>query len=259
MPESWFVEIEKRFGKLAIPGLIRYLIGFNALVFVLLLLEPSYAFYLALDPGRVFAGEIWRVVTWIFLPPTTSLIWILFALLFLWTLGEGLERAWGSFRFTFFYLLGWFLCTASGLVFGSGSASVFLNVTLLFAFATIYPNTVFYLFLILPVKVKWIAWLTFGIFVLPAFLMLPLSQKGIIFAAMANYLLFFGPTIVRSMKTQAEVAQRRQKFESAKMQEYTLHRCVTCGRTEISDPGLDFRVATDGEEYCLEHLPSRQK
>jgi len=259
MPESWFVALEKRFGKLAIPGLIRYLILLNALVFVLILMNPAFPTLISLDPGKILQGQVWRLFSWIFIPPTTSLIWILFALLFLWTLGEGLERAWGPFRFTLFYALGWFLCTASGLAFGSGWASVFLNVTLLFAFATIYPDTVFYLFLILPVKVKWIAWLTFAILVVPMFITLPLGQKGIILASMANYVLFFGPTAIRGLKTRAEVAQRRQKFESAKMQEYTLHRCVTCGRTEISDPTLDFRVSKDGEEYCVEHLPSRQK
>lgn len=258
MPESWFTTLEKHFGKLAIPGLIRYLIFFNAAAFIAIRINPGYVNFLALDPGAVLRGEVWRLATWIFIPPTLSFLWILFALLFLWTLGEGLERAWGPFRFTLFYFLGWLLCTVSAMAFGTGSASVFLNITLLLAFATIYPDHVFYLFLILPVKVKWLALLTAAFLVL-GFVSLPIAEKAVIFASCANYVLFFGPTALRSMKQRAEVRERRARFEKSKLQEFTLHRCKVCGKTELSDPTLDFRVAADGDEYCFEHLPSRQK
>jgi hypothetical protein len=50
-------------------------------------------------------------------------------------------------------------------------------------------------------------------------------------------------------------AGRRKKFKEAKLSdEDSFHRCKTCGRTEKSDPDLEFRMAEDGEEYCGDHL-----
>jgi hypothetical protein len=79
-------------------------------------------------------------------------------------------------------------------------------------------------------------------------------------AAFANYFIFFGPEMVRSARNRQEVASRRRRFvESGRPEEESLHRCATCGATELTNPSLEFRVARDGEEYCLAHLPSAAK
>src|SRR5262249_51888484 len=91
-------KLERRFGFLGIPGLIRIVVGLNALVFMLVRLNPDFGSALDLDPARISHGEIWRLVTYIFLPQTSSFLWILLLLWFLWFIGEGLEQAWGSFR-----------------------------------------------------------------------------------------------------------------------------------------------------------------
>jgi membrane associated rhomboid family serine protease len=105
-------KLERRFGFLAIRGLPRILVGFAALVFGLTWLLktagsagyaqtlPDFTSMLTLDPVRIRHGEVWRLITYIFIPQATSPLWVLFALWFLWWVGEGLERAWGSFRLT---------------------------------------------------------------------------------------------------------------------------------------------------------------
>src|ERR1051325_10916773 len=89
---SWLDKLERRIGFLAIPGLTRILVGFALLVFALAWLLPGFTTMLTLDPVKIRHGEVWRLLTYIFVPQTLSPIWILFALWFLWFIGEGLER-----------------------------------------------------------------------------------------------------------------------------------------------------------------------
>ena len=149
----------------AIPGLIRYVVLFNALVFVLHLLAPGYTSALCLDPSLVMKGEVWRLVTWIFIPETLSPFWIFFSLLFLFYLGDGLEVAVGPAKLTRFYLTGALLCTAVSFLFslsGDGGASLtrantFLNLCLLLAFATVYPDFKVLVFFLIPIRIVWLA------------------------------------------------------------------------------------------------------
>src|SRR5436189_6020590 len=102
---SWLDKLERRFSFVGIPGLIRIVIGFTALVWALMWLNrdnPDFISALTLDPARIRHGEVWRLVTYIFVPQTRS-FWIILALWFLWFIGEGLERAWGAFKLTLYF------------------------------------------------------------------------------------------------------------------------------------------------------------
>lgn len=252
--------LESRFGRHAIPGLIRYVVLFNALVYVLQLLAPGYIDMLILDPARLFSGEVWRLFTWIFIPRTTSTLWILFALLFLWFLGDLLESSWSSFRVNLFYLSGWFFCTLSALLLPGAAlgpgANFFLNLTVLLAAATLQPNYQILLFFIIPLKLKWLAWISL---LAPVLLFVGSSPAGkaAIAVSLLNYLLFFAPAFLKQRRFEHKAATRRAKFIARSTPEETLHRCATCGRTEVSAPDLEFRVADNGHEYCLDHLPKR--
>src|ERR671918_713025 len=185
---TWLDKLERRFGFLGIPGLTRIVVGLPALVWGLVFLNPDFRFALDLNPARILHGEVWRLITYIFLPQTFSL-WVILALWFLWFIGEGLERAWGAFRL-------------------------------------------------------------FGFVVNGA------SYRMALVAAFANYLIFFGPEIIHEARHRTEVSARRKRFESdTRGEAEPLHKCVVCGATELTDPNLDFRVARDGEEYCMAHLP----
>lgn len=262
---TFLERLEKRYGRFAIPGLIRIVVAFNALVYILQIINPYFVQMIDLDPAKIMEGEVWRLVSFVFIPRVlpggiASPIFILLALYILWIMGEGLEEAWGAFRLNLFYLCGMLGLIVAAFGFGGVPTNLYLNLSIFFGFATLYPNHVFYLFLILPVKVKWLAWLAAVFFVFLPLLAAPWSFRLSILAGLANYLLFFGPGLVRNWKAQQAIAARRRRFEEAAAAEQsTLHRCEVCHRTEVSDPDLDFRVSADGNEYCEEHLPGRNE
>src|ERR1700676_2952802 len=166
---SWLDKLERRFGFLAIPGLCRLLVGFTVLVFVLILLNPDFLNVTTLDPARVRRGEVWRLITYIFVPPSLSPLWLLLALWFLWFIGDGLERAWGAFRLTLYFLVGMIGTTIAAFFFGSNFSNQMLVSSLFFAFARFYPDVVIYILFILPAKIKWLAWV-WGLFLLIGFI-----------------------------------------------------------------------------------------
>ncbi len=238
---------------LGTSGLLKAVVLLNALTFLLTTAEPAYAGMLSLDPAKIMQGEWWRLVTYIFVPETRSVFWIFFALLFLWFLATVLEEIWGPLRLNVFYLVGMAGCTWAAFFFGGGPSNTFLNLSLFFAFATIAPNYEVFLFFIARVKIKYIAWFLAGIFGLQ-FAVLPLPAKMAMAASLANYLLFFAPVFVRERLVRKRDTRRLQQFQADSVA--TLHCCVSCGRTELSDPDLEFRVTASGEEFCREHLPA---
>jgi hypothetical protein len=248
--------LEKYLGRFAVPGLIRYVVALNALVFILGLLSPDYIRMLALDRDAIMAGQVWRLVSWVFIPNTFSLLWIIFFLMFTWWMGDLIESIWGSFRLNVYYLTGYAGCTAAALLFGESSGNLALNTSLLFAAGTLAPELQIMLFGIVPLRLKWVA-LFSAVLLGVSLLAGDWGARAAIVVTYTNYLLFFGPTFLRNSVESRKIAARRAKFEIAKREVDTLHRCAVCGRTEVSNPELDFRVSRDGNEYCTPHLPAR--
>ena len=257
---KWLDRAEARFGFLAIPGLLRIVCAFVALVFVLVKMNPYFIELIDLDPARVRAGEVWRLFTYIFIPQFGGLFpdWLGVAMyvLFLWWMGDGLENALGPFKLTIFYVVGMIGTTIAAFFFGSNFSNAMLHSSLFLAFARFYPETMIYLFWVLPVKVKWLAWIT-AAFLFIGFVSNSWDYRAGLIAAFANFLLFFGPDLIADARQRTSVAQRRRKFDTDVREGAgeSLHQCVTCGRTEVVAPELEFRVSKDGNEYCLEHLP----
>lgn len=252
---SFLDKLERRFGFIAIPGLMRAIVTLNALVFVLVLLNKGFDSYLSLDMARIRAGEVWRLVTYIFVPQTAHFLLVVIALWFLWFIGDGLERAWGAFRVTLYFLVGMVGTTIAAVLSNSQFSNQMLFTSLFFAFAHFYPDEVIYVFFILPLKIKWVAWIYAG-FLGVGFVTQSNSYRMALIAALSNYLIFFGPEVIQNLRHRKEIAGRRKRFEvQSRSDEEPLHKCATCGATELSDPSLEFRVASDGEEYCIAHLP----
>lgn len=244
--------------RIAVPGLIRYVALLNALVFLLHLAAPGYLSVLELDPRLVLQGEVWRLVTWIFIPETLSPIWIIFSLLFLFYLGDGLEEAMGPARLTLFYLRGILLCTAVSFAMSFwvgapplGRANTFLNLSLLLAFATVYPDFRVLVFFILPLRIVWLALFSVVIMVV-ASLGQPLTVAATLGAALLNYLFDFSGEL--RGRIQRKGSLRSSSSKRAEVKEVALHRCEDCGITEVTHPEAEFRVRADGREYCLPHL-----
>jgi membrane associated rhomboid family serine protease len=260
---TWLDKLERRIGFIAIPGLIRIVVAFTALVYVLTFLNPEFLSVLSLDPHRIRQGQLWRLITYLFLPSSPaqpgamlSPLLVVMALWFLWFIGEGLERAWGAFRLTLYFLVGMIGTTIAAFVFGAQFSNSMLAASLFFAFAWFHPDEVIYVLFILPMKIKWLAWIS-AAFIILGFVTGPMSLRMATVAALSNYIIFFGPEIFQRTRHRQEVTVRRKRFEmQTRSTEEPLHRCATCGATEASDPTLEFRVARDGEEYCMNHLPS---
>lgn len=254
---NWINSLERRLGHLAIPHLIRIVVVFNGLVWLLMLANPYFTNFIDMRPDLVMQGQVWRLVSYIFIPPTVGPIWIIFALMFLWFLGEGLEQAWGSFRVNLFYLLGMIGTTIAAFFFTGHATNVFLNTSVLFAFATIFPNQIIQLFLIFPVKIKWIAFFSLFLVVMSFFGGSP-AMKAAIVVSFANYLVFFARDLYTQLRETRENASRREEYDRKQMPaDEPLHSCTVCSRTERSHPQLDFRISRDGNEYCIAHLPKK--
>lgn len=253
---SFLTRMENRFGRLAIPGLLKILAIFQALVWLLVqVANPQYTTLLTLDPDRVLAGEVWRLFTFAFIPRTNSVLWIVVVTFFLMWLSNGLDQAWGAFRVNVYFAV-----TMLGLIIaafltpghfrgGIGPESALLYSAFFLAFATLYPNEQILLFFIIPVKVKWLGWLA------AVFLVLMVAARpGLVWAVLlshAGYLAFFGPAWLRERRQHERVTTRRKEFTSKQIDHSEpFHRCHGCGATDQAEPQLDFRVAADEQEYC---------
>ncbi|MEK0445188.1 MAG: hypothetical protein RLZZ399_509 [Verrucomicrobiota bacterium] len=255
---NWISKLERRFGFLAIPHLLRYVALLNALVFVLLLFSPSYAQVLALDPQAVLKGEIWRLITHIFVPRVGGLfsaeIQVLFYLLFLDWIGRGLEEAIGSFRLTLYYFAGVIGTTAAAFLSGHSDGGFLLNNSLLFAFAWFYPNNEVFILLFLPLRVKWLAWIDGTLLALHFFRADWRDKLGVI-ASLLNFALLLLCAWLQPRRQRSSHPTSRFQLPAEYAPAEALHECSVCRRTELDSPRLEFRVARDGAEYCLEHLP----
>ena len=261
--------LERRFSRFAITGLIRYVVVLNAVAYILTKYNQFFYSILELDPYLVREGQVWRLVTFIFIPRVDGLISLMLgpvlgppivtalALWGLWFMGEGLEQAWGAFRLNLYYFIGMTGVIIAAFFFGGGVSNLVLNLSLFFAFARYYPEVIFYIMYVLPCKAKWLAWMG-AAFVVYQFIFRGPEIQAATFACFANYLLFFGPEMIQDARLRGKVSERRKRFEATKKtDDPALHRCSVCSRTDASDPDLEFRVGQDGNDYCVNHLPKR--
>jgi len=204
--------LERKFGRFAIKGLMIYITTGNLAVFILNFLMPSLnlTMKLMLIPSLVLKGEVWRLVTYIFIPPQSSIIFIIFALYFYYMIGNTLEREWGSFKLTVYYLIG-MIGTTIAAFFTGASSSTYLNLSLFLAFAYLYPNFEILIFFVLPVKIKYLAWLNWA-FILYTIIFESLSLKIAAIVSIANYLLFFGSDLIKWIKNRRNVYNNRKNF-----------------------------------------------
>jgi membrane associated rhomboid family serine protease len=247
-------------GRLAIERLTTFIVGGMAIAYVLCLARPEFYSHLTLVPQLV-PIQPWRLVSFLFLPPASSMIWVFFALYFTWLIGTNLEHEWGALKFNVFYLLGAIGTAAAGFITGQPQTNEFLNLSLYFAFATLFPDFEIRLFFILPMKVKWLAFLS-AAFVIFKFVVGDVGTKAAIGVAFANYLLFFAghiAALVRGRRMMVRQAARRaeQRPRAAEREDAGGRACAICGAKQAD--GADIRVCScekcggKARELCLEH------
>ena len=266
-----------------IPGLMKYIVIGNALVYFLSVFSnPAAVQFLAFDWNAIRAGEVWRLVTFIFMPGYSSLsdgLWLVLFLYFYYFMGNMLEREWGTAKFTLYYLSGVVL-TALGGVLGSilsgGSlyiaGATYVNLAMFFAFAALFPELQVLVMFIIPVKMKWLAIIDGVLFARDIALALTAGYiAGWLtpLIALANFFVFFWDAITGTVNRQrsrarhqhshqtiqfkkaAEEAQRRDRERGYR------HKCSVCGRTDADHPDLQFRYCSRCAGYhcfCQEHI-----
>ena len=210
--KDFFKRLERGVSRIAVPHLMYIVSGGMLIVYLANFLFPQamVSAKLGLDFAAVQRGEWWRCVTFLFEPPASSVLWILLNLYFYVLIGEGLEREWGSARFTLFYLVGAVGALAAGTITGYGT-SYYLNMSLFLAFALLYPNYQVLVFFFIPIKIKWLglldaAYLAYLLIVGGA------AVRVSILFSMLNLLLFFGGKMLRNLRQQAGFWKTRRNF-----------------------------------------------
>jgi hypothetical protein len=263
---SLLSRLNRKFGRYSVPNLTVFLIVGQVLVCVAYLFSPGQAGIdileaVLLDPSKVQNGEYWRLITFLFAPPITNLIFAFFFWYLFYLMGTTLEAVWGDFRYNVYLAIGYLASIAMAMAFwfsfgipNQMASNAFLYGSVFLAFARLYPDFELLLFFILPVKIKWLAlltWIMYGW----TFLTGEWLDRVMVVAAVLNYLLFFG----REIWQNAKHGHRRMKHQAKAIRSPTRirHVCHVCGLTSDEAPHTQFRYCTqcDGECcYCPEHL-----
>ncbi|HHY65322.1 MAG TPA: hypothetical protein GX501_09770 [Clostridiaceae bacterium] len=215
--------LELRYGRYAIKNLTLYIAAVNLAVFLLSIFPqaPNVIFLLGLDPARIINKlELWRIVTFVFIPETFSIIWILFSVYFIYMVGAALEQYWGKFRLNVYYftgMLGSIIASFIVYIFAGGGmmTGYYLNMSLFLAYATLFPEQEFLIFFVLPVKAKYLGALDalFLIVMMISSLQIGAWYNAIaIIVAMINYLIFFGGDFINWIKLKRQVSENRRRF-----------------------------------------------
>ena len=273
----WLDRFYYKHPRFGIPNLMKFIVIGNVLIYFLDMFSNGYASWLFMfHPSAILHGQVWRIITFLFVPVSGysssdmfSILWFAMTTLFYYYIGNALERQWGSTRFTVFYFLGAILNLIIGFAFQTSVTMYYVNMSMFFSFATLYPEMQVLLYGILPLKVKWLAWLDAALFLFDIIRYLMLGAWGyalIPVVAILNYFLFFWDdlmNIVRRKTGRMAYQSRSQTINFKKAQKEVqqrkgyLHKCAVCGITDADDPNMEFRYCSKCNGYycyCSEHI-----
>ena len=272
-----FCAAHPRFG---IPNLMRVIVIGNVAVYVLMLLtqanDANALSFLTFNLNALLHGEVWRLVTFVFVPAYSSPFALLISLYFYYWIGSTLERQWGTAKFNLYYISG-ALLTVLGVVLASlitgnpyltAAGTGYVNLSMFFAFAFLFPDTTVLLFFILPVRMKWLAYLDGALFAFDIIKAIGAHNwAGVVLpiVALLNFAVFIWPEVhylkerakyQNSRKTVQFRQAQQQQAKQAKQQGYR-HKCAVCGRTDTDYPDLQFRYCSKCVGYhcfCQDHI-----
>ena len=275
----WLSRFSYNHPNLSIEGLIRYVVAGNMLVFILDLFSHGvFHNFLTFVPGYILQGQIWRVVTFIFVPMSFNVLNFILSTVFFYVMGTRLEGAWGSARFTLYYGLGVLLNILVGFLlpvvdpiyrmFPTADMS-YLHLAMFFAYATLYPDLQVLAAFFIPVRIKWLALLDAALFLYKIMFYLSYGQFAMAFlpvVAIFNYLIFFWDDLMEVLnrgKARAVHQHSAQTINFKKAQKELrqrrgyLHKCSVCGVTDQDDPSMEFRYCSKCNGYycyCANHI-----
>ncbi len=269
---------EKKFGKYAISNLSMILILCYVLGYFIRLINADFLLYLTLDPYAILHGQIWRLFTWIIMPPSSLNPFTIIMLLFYYNIGTSLEHTWGVYRYNVYLLSGMLFTILGSFVwlgiqfFLTGSAGLkeislivsllfstyYVNMSIFLAFAATFPEVQVLLMFLIPVKVKWLGILD-GLVLLYDFLFAGgLVTRIVIASSLLNFVIFFLTSRSHIHMTPKQMKRRAEfRQDIRRNSRVTKHKCAICGQTEDDDPNLEFRFCSKcngNYEYCQQHL-----
>ena len=261
-----------------IPNLMLYIVLGSAVVYFMSRMAGNYFLYnlLCFDRTSILRGQIWRLFTYPLTYDAGSLLLTAISLFCYYTLGRAMEYNWGTLRFNLFYLTGIVMMDTYCLLFGGRASVTYLNLSLFLSYATMYPDSQFLLFFIIPIK-AWIFALVDLVIVLFDLFTYPFPYSFFSIISLANYFLFFGKDVLnvipRSWRIRvSQLFGKKTKQQKAKVIRFDTgsheashvstktpytHRCTVCGRTDLSNPELEFRYCSKCKGYycyCQDHI-----
>lgn len=256
---------------IGIPNLMLYVTLGSALVYLFTMISGNWYLYglLIFDRDAILQGQVWRLLSY----PLTygfgngSLLLVAITLFCYYSLGRTVETMWGTLKFNLFYFSGVILMDIFCMLFGGRADVYYLNLSLFLSYATLFPNAQFLLFFIIPVRAWIFALLDLALTLLGVFQMsypvMYFPQNLFPLVALANYFLFFGKDVInviplswRRGKKKMQKSPKTVPFPQDRHIPHT-HKCVICGRTDVSDPQLEFRYCSRCKGYhcyCQEHI-----
>ena len=293
----WLRKMEQKYGRYAISNITLYLIICYIIGYVIQWTVPDMLTYLTLDGYAICHGQIWRLVSWILIPPSGFDLFTVIMLFFYYSIGMSLERAWGTFTYCFYLFLGMILTVIGAfLLFGivalnfSGAdlkammeicssciSTYYICMSMFLAYAMTFPDAQVLLMFVIPIKVKWLGVAYAAILGVNVFQsVVSMIQVGIgsgslwfyylanvisIVFSVLNFIIFFIGTR-KNFRTPKQIRRQREyKRKMVPVAQISKHKCAICGRTQDEYPELEFRFCSkcDGNyEYCNDHLYSHQ-
>jgi len=257
LPMNLMDRLERRFGRLSFPGFLRYYALFHLMVYSMQIINEDIGSLLDFDREKILAGEVWRMVTFLFASSgnlgvsVLGVVFFFFLMRIMMMISDALEESWGVFKTSMFHYFA--IC---GLLLGNFVMPVampfsgfILYGSAFFAFATLFPRVVWHLFLIIPVEVRFIAMFK-AVLLLLTILADPRVLPFLILGY-GNYLLWVVLPIWRgSQRTTVQKTFKKKLKGGFGDDEEPFHKCVECHRNDVMDPEREFRVGEDGQEYC---------
>lgn len=265
-----------------IPNLMLYISIGTIIVYIMSMIDSSNTLYFALcfDRDLILRGQVWRLFTYVFTYGIGSfnIILVAISLLCYYSLGRAMENIWGTFRFNLFYFTGIILMDVFAMIFGNRADVTYLNLSLFLGYATLYPDAHFLLFFIIPVKAWIFALIDLALTLFDVISLAYLFPYNLFpLVAIANYFLFFGMDVLnlfpRSWRVNAQRLFRKKPAGTARPIQYHsagsyqassasvkapyTHRCTVCGRTDVTNPEMEFRYCSRCNGYycyCQEHI-----
>ena len=265
-----------------IPNLMKIIVLGTAFVYVLYMLtgyNSGAISFLTFNLSDFIHGEIWRAITFLFVPNTgltgsmRGAFWLIISLFFYYFLGSALEREWGTAKFNIYYFSGALLSLLclfsliSGVAF-SLSGTYYVNMSMFFAFAMLYPDTTI-LFWFIPIKIKYLAWISGALFafdILAFLLRLNFAGALLPVVALLNFFIFFADDLLSWLRritgrtahrASPKTIQYKKAVKEQKKEKGYHHKCAVCGKTDTDYPNLEFRYCSKCNGYycyCADHI-----